>query len=87
MPIPLIVWGAGLGATALAGLIKSGNAVKRISLAKKRYENRRLNYEAFIREYGCRHKYTSEKFDELGKVRLEAIVVLGEVVKFLEKAK
>lgn len=87
MPIPLIVWGAVIGGSALVGLIKGVSAVSRIKKAKARYAQRRSAYEAFIGEFENKHKDVSAQFDELGQVRLRAMVTLGKAVEFLEKAK
>jgi len=87
MPIPLIIWGIGLGGSALIGLVKVRSAVSCIKKAKERYAYRRSAYESFIAEYEKRHKFTSEQFDDLMKVRLQAMVTMGEAVRFLEKAK
>ena len=34
-----------------------------------------------------KHRYASQQFEDLGKIRLEAVVTLGKAVTFLEKAK
>lgn len=87
MPIPLIVWGLGIGGSALAGVTKGGFAVSRIKKAKARYGQRRNSYEQFIAEFEAKHNYVSRQFQILGEVRLRAMVTLGHAVEFLEKAK
>lgn len=87
MPIPLFVWSIGIAGTAAVGLIKGGFAISRINKAKARYAQRRSAYESFINGYEPKHQYVSEQFDELGKLRLQSTITLGEAVEFLEKAK
>src|SRR5881409_3050584 len=87
MPIPLIVWGVVIGGSALFGLIKVGSGASRIKRAKARYAQRRSVYEAFIAEFDCKHQYVSAQFDELGRLRQQAMVTLGKAVEFLETAK
>ncbi len=87
MPIPLLVWGAVIGGSALVGFVTGGSAASRIKKAKERYARRRSAYESFINQYETKHRFTSEQFDDLMKVRLQALVTMGAAVCFLEKAK
>jgi hypothetical protein len=87
MPIPLVIRGAVIVATATVGVATSGSAAFRIRRAKGRYARRRILYDSFIDQYRKKHHFTSEQFDDLMRVRLKALITLGEAVRFLEKAK
>lgn len=87
MPIPILIWGAGAGAAALWGLVKAKKAASQIKKAKCDYEARRSAYDQFITIFDMKHKHTSGQFDELAKVRLQAMTTMGDAVRFLEKAK
>lgn len=87
MPIPLIVWGVIAGASAVAGAVSAGFAVGRINGAKERYATRRRKYEDAMQQCEQKHKHAASMFEDLGRTRLEAMLTLGEAVKFLEKAK
>lgn len=85
MPIPLFFLVA--AATTIVGAISTGIAYDRIEAAKAKYKKERNKYKSFIKKYEDKHKVVSDLFEELGKTKLEAVVVLGEAAKFLEKAK
>ena len=87
MPIPIIIWGAIAVTTALVGILKGVSAASRIKSAKAKYSQDRTAYDTFINIYENKYKYVSEQFEELGRIRLNAMITLGEAVKFLEKAK
>ena len=87
MPIPIIVWGGGLGAMALAGVIKSAVAAKKITKAKEKYNSQRQHYESFIVNFDNYHSIAKKQLNNLATIRLESTVVLGDVVKFLKNAK
>mgnify|MGYP001146142079 CR=1 FL=1 len=84
MPIPLLVWGAAIGASALLGAVKVGSAALRIREAKDRYARSRNSYDELIAVVEDKHKHVSDEFDELGRIRLDAMVLLGDAVAFLE---
>lgn len=87
MPIPLLVWGVVVAASALGGAAATVSANERIKIAQQKHANRRRRYETVIRE--CKEKQgdVDSRFKDLGKTRLEAAVTLGKAVKFLERAK
>lgn len=87
MPVPLIVWGAIAVASALGGAAATVSANERIKRAKQKSANRYKRYERVIREYQEKHSYVASRFEDLGRTRLEALVTLGEAVRFLEQAK
>lgn len=87
MPIPFIIWGAIAVATAVGGAVSNGFAVGRIKDAKQKYKNRRAKYNAAMVQCERRHQHASFMFEELGRIRLDAMLTLGEAVKFLETAK
>ena len=87
MPIPLIIWGAAVVASATAGAFRLRSAAQRIQRAQQRYKNRRRRYEESVSECERKHKHAANKFNDLGTMRLKAMVTLGEAVRFLEKAK
>lgn len=87
MPIPLFVWVAAAVTTAIVGVVNTSVATSRIQDAKDKYKKEREKYESLIKQYQEKHKFVSCRFEDLGKTRLEAVIVLGKAVKFLEKAK
>ena len=87
MPVPLLIWGAIVVASAASGIAATVDAENRINSARRKYTNRRRRYEQAIQEYKEKHKWVASRFEDLGKTRLEAMVVLGKAVRFLEKAK
>jgi hypothetical protein len=87
MPIPLIIWGAIVAASALGGAAATVIAKERSKRAEQKYTDRRKRYEQAIRRYEEKHDYAASRFEDLGKTRLEAVVTLGKAVKFLEQAK
>jgi hypothetical protein len=87
MPIPLIVWGVVAGTCAAVGVISTGFAAGRVNDAQKKYCSRRRRYEEAMQQCEEKHRYASQQFEDLGKIRLEAVVTLGKAVAFLEKAK
>ena len=87
MPIPLIVWGVVAGGCAVAGVVSSAFAASRINEAQSKYQSRRKRYEEAMQQCEEKHRDASQQFENLGKIRLEAVVTLGKAVAFLEKAK
>ena len=87
MPVPLIIWGAVLVGTALAGAATTADAMDRIGAAKQRYATRRKRYEEVMWRYWAKHQYAASRFEDLGRTRLEAVATLEKAVEFLDKAK
>jgi hypothetical protein len=87
MPIPLVVWGIGIGVTTVTGFMFTITAGRRMKKAKERYKQKRVSYDRFIKQYEKKHKKTSLLFDELGLLKLKTFEILGKAVTFLEKAK
>lgn len=87
MPIPLLVWGVIAVASALGGGAAIARANERIKRAKQRYANRRRRYETAIRGYEEKHRFAASRFEDLGRIRLEATISLGKAVDFLKRAK
>ncbi len=87
MPVPLIIWGAVLIGTALAGAATTADAMDRIGIARQRYATRRKRCEEAMWKYREKHKYVASRFEELGRTRLEAVATLGKAVEFLDRAK
>ena len=87
MPIPFIIWGAIVAASALGGGAAVVSAKERINRANQKYAGRHKRYEQAIRRYEEKRDYAASRFEDLGKTRLEAVVTLGKAVKFLEQAK
>ena len=89
MPLPLIP-AIILGTSAIAGvkgLLDTANAGFQIAAAKESYETRHTQYLIVEEVYAYERKYTEERLQDLGKVRLNALVTLGNVVVFLKRAK
>lgn len=89
MPLPLIP-AIFLGTSAIAGvkgLLDTVNAGFQIAAAKESYESRHTQYLIVESIYVYERKYTEERLQDLGKVRLDALVTLGNVVVFLKRAK
>ena len=87
MPIPLVVWAVGIGASAIAGAVKTIKAGGRVKQVKVRYAGRRARYEAFHAKYEARHELAATEMKGLATLRLRAMVTVGEAVRFLERAK
>lgn len=88
MPLPLIPVII-LATTVLAagkGTYDTIDASQRIKAAKARYERRKNKYKRIHSNYNRKRKKAQQSFEELGKVRLQSLVVLGKVVNVLKKA-
>lgn len=89
MPLPLIA-AIFLATSALSGgtgaykVIGSGMRIKR---AKDLYQSRRGQYDRAMQRYRLLQAKGIDKFEALGKRRLEALVTMGRAVDFLKKAK
>jgi hypothetical protein len=86
MPIPALVWGATTLAVSLAGAAKTYSAGKRIEKVRRRFERRVKRYEHCLRTCEETRLHARARTESLGRTRLQAVVTLGEAVKFLERA-
>ncbi len=84
--IPVIIWTTAFLAVG-KGTYDTIDASQRIKAAKARYERRRNKYKRKLSNYNLKRKNAQKSFEELGKVRLESLVVLGKVADVLKKAK
>ncbi len=87
MPIPLLIWGVVAAACAFSGGVAYVSAKERIKEAQQKYADRRRRYEEAVRRYEEKYACVASRFEDLGKTRLEATVILGKAVKFLDRAK
>ncbi|RMG72013.1 MAG: hypothetical protein D6711_13885 [Chloroflexi bacterium] len=89
MPVPLVP-AIILSLSALTGgtgIFKTVDSGARIKKAKDRYNRRRGQYSRAEQRYKKQRSVAEEKFGELGRRRLEALVTMGRAVDFLKKAK
>jgi len=85
MPFPvLIVIGVGTG---VAGIYRGITGVGRIKKARRRYDQRRADYETAENNCRMEHEAACERLEEFGKQKAEAAVTLGEAATFIRKAK
>lgn len=87
MPIPVLVWGAATLAVSIAGTAKTYSAGKRIKKERKRFERRVRRYKKCLRTCEKTRLHARARTESLGQTRLQAVVTLGEAVKFLERAR
>ena len=87
MPIPFLVWGAATLAVSIAGAAKTYSAGKRIKKERKRFERRVRRNKICLRTCEKMRLHAHALTESLGKTRLQAVVTLGEAVKFLERAR
>jgi hypothetical protein len=87
MPIPVLVWGAATLAVSIAGAAKTYSAGKRIKKERKRLERRVRRYKKCLRTCEKMRLHARARTESLGQTRLQAVVTLGEAVKFLERAR
>jgi membrane protein implicated in regulation of membrane protease activity len=89
MPLPLIpvLILAGSAIAGGKGVYDSTSAVFRIKNAQRRYNRRRRSYEEAEERYKKKRSAAEQRLSDLGRVRLEALVTLGDAVTFLKKAK
>lgn len=87
MPIPVLVWGAATLAVSIAGAAKTYSAGKRIKKERKRFERRAKRYKKCLRTCEKTRLHAHARTESLGQTRLQAVVTLGEAVKFLERAR
>jgi len=88
MPLPLIpvIFLATSVLAAGKGTYDTINASQRIKAAKAHYERRKNKYKRICSNYNRKRKEAQQSFEELGKVRLQSLVILGKVVDVLKKA-
>lgn len=88
MPFPLIpaIIAAISIAAAGKGVTDLSEAKKRIAVSRSKYNSQRKRYELMEKTYNLERERATKTIRALGKVRLDALVVLGEAVKFLKKA-
>jgi hypothetical protein len=84
--IPLIVLGSS-AAAGVKGAVDLAMAGVAITKAKQTYDARRATYELAEQRYQRKHKETEDCLQALVWLRLDAVVMLGEVVAFMQKAR
>jgi hypothetical protein len=87
MPIPFLIWGAIAATSSVWGALNTASAVNRLNRAKERYAERRERYDACLKTLEERRTHASGRVESLGRTRLQAVVTLGNAVRFLERAR
>jgi len=87
MPIPFIVWGIVVGGAAVVGVTKVVTALRRIKKVRNKFQKQQERYEKFIIDFEDKREHVNGKINDLGKLKLKAAKLLGEVVIFLRNAK
>lgn len=88
MPLPLIpiIIMAAAALAAGKGAVDTIDASQRIKASKDKYDRRREEYEKKFSKYQSERENAERNFEELGRIRLNSLIVLGRVVEVLKKA-